>query len=268
MEAVGLHIIWGEVPTSLYRSGVIDQAVRNAHAYYQFKSTEEAKAFIYGIQEAIAPSVWAIVSNLPDQRALGMPERSKLITAILKGDLKSVEEALDNGLDPDVKAPNGMTALQIAAQEGRAEIAQKLLDKGAHSEPQETYGNHSALHSAISSTKNDHLRTTEILAQESNNLDAQNKAGMTALGFAISIGALQKATILLDNGANPNLPDGNGNRPVQIMEETYGSNPSNAEAYEFSEALNQKIIENERAIDLRKRGINPQAPTPYGRQTY
>ena len=100
-----VHIVWGEIAATLYRRGVIDNMVRLAHAVYDFRSPEESRAFLQGVNEARRPHEWVQVTRLPDQRSLGMPLRSRLIEAIVKGDLDTVEQMLDAGVSPDEEEP-------------------------------------------------------------------------------------------------------------------------------------------------------------------
>ncbi len=51
-------------------------------------------------------------------------------TLIKRGDEPALRAALDSGLDPQAKNPNGWTLLMLTAVEGNIALAQALLDRG------------------------------------------------------------------------------------------------------------------------------------------
>lgn len=265
MEVYTVHIVWGEVAASLYRNGVINNTVKMAHAAYNFHSKNEAGAFLYGVNESRKHHEWVQVTRIQDQRSLGMPLRSRLINAIMTGDLKEVEKILDMGVNPDTRGPNGMTALQLAAQEGQPQIAQKLLDKGAALEeaPDSPY-QHSAIHLAAASHKNEAVKTLNIIAEHSKNLDATNIQGHSPLGLALAYGQLASATALILHGAKIDIPDDHGDSPHEIFEKKYSSVIGDNSIDELRSAVNEQIEQNNKSLNIRKNLVQPNSPFASG----
>lgn len=262
-----VHIIWGEIAAAQYRRGVIDNLVRLAHAVYDFKTSEESLAFLLGIKESRKDHEWAHVTRLPDQRALGMPLRSRLIDAIFKGDPDVVEDMLDAGVNPDTKAPNGMTALQVAAQQGQDKIAEKLLTRGARvEEPESSQNAFSAVHLAAVSMKPNASKVLNLLADRDADLDRQDADGKTALVRAIEQNRLDHAKILVEKGAKLDTPDNNGLTARAVFDAKFGAVVGDAMIDSFNDTLTraETIHENKmfRAQEVARHPFG-RPPTPY-----
>lgn len=272
MAFISVHIIWGELAVSLYRRGVIDNTVRLAHAVYDFPSAREAGAFLLGVSEARRPHEWANVTHLPDQRSLGMPLRSRLIDAIFKGDVDTVEEMLDAGVNPDTKAPNGMTAVQVAAQQGQEVIAEKLLERGATvEEPETAPGAHNAVHLAAVSLKPGADRVIDLLARHQADLDREDHDGKTPLMRALEQSRLDQARKLIERGARIDVPDRHGKTAHDYFNERFGGVVGDAVidglqvAFKRAEALRQdRLAQLQGSIRHPVRFPTPHAH-PYGR---
>jgi ankyrin repeat protein len=72
---------------------------------------------------------------------------SPLLFAAQQGDLESIELLIAAGADVDEKAPEGTSALVVAAHSGHGAAARLLLDKGA--DPAAAGAGYTALHAAI-----------------------------------------------------------------------------------------------------------------------
>lgn len=266
MSLTTVHIVWGELASSLYRRGVIDNTVRLAHAVYDFSSPQEAASFLYGISEARKVHEWAHVTRLPDQKALGMPPRSRLIAAILKGDLDEVSKMLDMGVSPQTRAPNGMNALQIAAREGQGDIAKVLLERGAPAEePSDSLNPHSAMHLAAASPKPGASQVIALLAERSADLDRIDREGKTALERALEHGRTHQAAALLKNGARPDIPNDAGKTARTLFNERFGAVTQDEGVDALETALDES--EHHRVAELaRVKALSRHArprPTPY-----
>lgn len=261
-----VHIVWGELAASKYRLGHIDNTVRLAHAVYDFQTTREAAAFLLGVHEARRPHEWAQVTRLPDQRSMGMPLRSRLIDAIVKGDLATVEEMLDAGVSPDTKAPNGMTAVQVAAHQGQDLIAEKLLERGAApEEPADSLNPYSAIHLAAASSKPGASRVVDLLSERRIDIERGDRDGRTALMRAIDESRLDSARLLLEKGAKTSTADNAGVTAKDRFERKFGGvvgDPAVGrleQAFEVAEQAEQKNAERVAAV-----ARSPfMRPTPY-----
>ncbi|MDA8422927.1 MAG: ankyrin repeat domain-containing protein [Nitrospiraceae bacterium] len=98
----------------------------------------------------------------------------------------------------DYKDENGETALMLAAKAGRAELAGRLLDKGAAVNAVSTAGD-TALHLAAGS---DHADVVALLLDKGAKVNAVNTAGSTALILAAGSGYADVVSLLLARGAD------------------------------------------------------------------
>lgn len=264
MLTANIHIIWGEVATSFYRRGIIDNTVRLAHAVYTFNSPSESRSFLMGISEARKPHEWALVTKLPDQRALGMPLRARLIEAIFLGDVDTIEQMLNTGVHPDTKDVTGLTALQLAAQQGQFKAAECLLKHGAQAQiDNDPSSHHSALSLAASSPIHGACRVAELLIQHQVDLERPNPQGKTALMLAIDQGRLDTAQLLIDNGAKLSTCDNNGQTARDHFDKKFGNVQSDAQIDKFLTTMERAEANEIRASQALATTNRSSFPTPY-----
>lgn len=63
----------------------------------------------------------------------------ELLSAARKGDLAAVKALCEKGAAIETKTPYGQTPLYLAAMNGHANVVQFLVDKGAHTDVQDTF---------------------------------------------------------------------------------------------------------------------------------
>lgn len=262
-----IHIIWGELAVSLYRRGTVNNTVRLAHAVYDFLTEQEGEAFLLGISEARKPHEWAQVTRVIDIRTLGAPMRSRLLQAIADGNLELVEDMLDAGVSPETKGPDGMNALQLAAQHGQVQIAETLLNRGAP--PEEPIGStnpHSAIHLAATSPSPEAAKVVDLLSQRKIDLERADREGKTALMRAIETAHLGAAVVLLAQGALTKTMDNDSKTARNHFDERFGAVVGD----EKVDMLHKTLIQaEERTMKSEERAgammKQPKVrPTPYG----
>eukprot|EP00164_Ancoracysta_twista_P004443 GFYU01005996.1.p1 GENE.GFYU01005996.1~~GFYU01005996.1.p1 ORF type:complete len:233 (+),score=69.09 GFYU01005996.1:154-852(+) len=109
-------------------------------------------------------------------------EDALLIHAVAQGNLKEAQWLLERGANPDVTNLNGSTPLHVACGKGI-------------------------------------LSMVTLLIQFRASLDIKEKdmvGGYTPLHYAVKARRLQIANVLLDSGANPNIPDSLGFLPLHL----------------------------------------------------
>eukprot|EP00937_MAST-01D_sp_MAST-1D-sp2_P000709 g709.t1 len=112
--------------------------------------------------------------------------------------------------DVDMLGTSRITPLMPAAQNGRADLVELLLEAGADPLKRDASGL-AALHFAV---ERDRVLCTSLLLRGGADADAQDNAGESALHRAAEHGWTESTTLLLDAGANPNLKDSQGETPL------------------------------------------------------
>jgi ankyrin repeat protein len=154
------------------------------------------------------------------------PDRIPAIfRAARTGDLDTLKQLIGNGT-VDVKMADGATPLFDAAMAGRINVLTWLLDKGADVNAALPDGT-TALHLAIA---NKQLEACKVLVAHKANLTAAIKkpdSSLTPLLLAIDRKAKDIALLLIDNGANVNVPFGRGYVPDYPLEQAAWPEPDN-----------------------------------------
>lgn len=78
-------------------------------------------------------------TKVDNQATKGSPE-DKLLNALEKGDLKTVEALIEACTNLEARNNENLTALLVAAKKGYTDIASKLITAGAHVSAQDRYG--------------------------------------------------------------------------------------------------------------------------------
>ncbi len=117
------------------------------------------------------------------------------------------------------------TALMCAAHTGNVEIFDFLLSKKAHTNNIDKNAE-SLLHKAVKSGSVNMMKRIISLVSNSSsgiNLDGQNRNGLTALHYAVLLKQTEFVTLLLESGANPNIPSDDSLYPLfsSINNRTY-----------------------------------------------
>lgn len=121
---------------------------------------------------------------------------NSLIDATIRGDTERVRSLLNQGLPVD-QPDRGSTPLMAAAREGRLEIAEQLLDKGAQVDARDRLG-HTPLHHAVIKR---HADIATLLIKRRANVNAKDNGAMTPLMWAAKKGDAQLVRELVDAGA-------------------------------------------------------------------
>ena len=138
--------------------------------------------------------------------------KADLWEAVARGDLHTLQRALESGLDPDVREPNGATPLIVAAMFGHTDLVRLLIENDAA-------------------------------------LDVQNNDGATALYVASLFGHPDAVTLLLKEGA---ARDTRNNDGVTALETVSGPWSDELRGlYEFLGSIFQMELDIDRIRDVR-----------------
>lgn len=150
-----------------------------------------------------------------------------LMAAVVRGDIEAVRTLLDEGAVVDARYPrlNGFndqhTPLLVACREGRAEIVEALLRRGADVNAVEPVFGAVSLHKAVYNGRADVAR---MLARQPNiDLNYQGATnGYTPLHDALWHGFDECARVLIEAGARLDLRGHDGKRPLEIALQSFG----------------------------------------------
>ena len=133
-------------------------------------------------------------------------ERSKILDLFL-----SSEEDQGNSMPIDYKCSKGWTALKLAAHTNLEHCVEVLLERGADPDTPDDES-YTPLHNAIGNPD-----IVKLLATKSNNIDARNQEGETALYVACERGLVDSALTLLEYKASPNILNKEGVLNVRYL---------------------------------------------------
>ena len=158
--------------------------------------------FFRAVQVDNAAGVQALLARGLDPNLRDANGETGLIAA-LRYDAAKVAAMLIalRGVDLEAKAPNGNTALMMAAFRQNQPMVVALIERGA----QVNQKGWTALHYAASAGSVD---ITGLLLDRHAYIDAESPSGMTALMLAAREGKDDVVTLLLHRGADATLKDG------------------------------------------------------------
>ncbi|HEX6993378.1 MAG TPA: ankyrin repeat domain-containing protein [Gammaproteobacteria bacterium] len=150
--------------------------------------------------------------------------------AAIVGNPDVIARLLDAGADPDSANEDGQTALMLLARTANVDAARLLLDHGANVDAREVLRGQTALMWAAAERQPEMMR---LLIEHGADVDARSRihdwerqvsgepraqyrpsGGLTPLLFAAREGCLECVRILLDAGADIDLPDPDGITPL------------------------------------------------------
>lgn len=128
--------------------------------------------------------------------------------AIEEGDINRVKKLLKKIVDIE-KIDVDRTFLMIAAEEGKYDIAELLLDNGASTETKNKYGKTALMYAA----NMEQYDVTKLLIKRGANVNAADRDGRTVLMYSVhSPKGVDKKIVnfILNSGANPFATDDDG----------------------------------------------------------
>jgi ankyrin repeat protein len=134
-------------------------------------------------------------------------QNEALIIAVLKSDLKQVQELLKKGADVNAKDEHGRPVLVLAAESdrrGRTKMVKLLLEKGADVNAKDQSGRTPLM----KATETGSLEMVKLLLDKGADVNVKDERGETALKRAYRNTAI--AELLLNKGADVNSADKSG----------------------------------------------------------
>jgi ankyrin repeat protein len=216
---------------------------------------------------------WKDIKHGGVQSQLPKGGLTALMHAVRQNAYDAVVALLELGADPNLKEPQGISTLRIAAANGHLDIAQVLIDRGA--DPDEgalaeavrtattpmmraatNRVNRATIYDVVKNmldhgAKADSLGTVPMPKKDAFGGGAgANAPSETALYFAANGGDLELMRLMLDHGANPNHATRTGATPLMAALETIqrrpqaqGSTPPPRRSVEDRQAAAKLLLE-------------------------
>jgi CHAT domain-containing protein/ankyrin repeat protein len=147
---------------------------------------------------------------------------STFFEAVMDGDLRTVREFLENGMDPN-NLEIGEPALLYASAMGNLQLACLLLEKGADPNISGKSGFFS-IHFAVAKNQ---VNIVRLLLEHSAKVDPRNPNGYTPLYDAAAEGCFELASLLINHGADVSARGGDNSTPLHTA--AFSGHPDLAE---------------------------------------
>ncbi|KAA6399316.1 MAG: putative ankyrin repeat protein [Streblomastix strix] len=151
------------------------------------------------------------------------------------GNIAILHLLLQNGGDSEYRDPRGVTLLMSAAASKQPLICEYLIRRGMIL-GEDNFG-HSALHWA--SSHGDPSVISLLLHHFPESINIKDLNQMTPLHYAVARGRISATQILLENGADLNLLDINGNNPCALAIQKYSEEVSKMQRSFFATLMNK-----------------------------
>jgi ankyrin repeat protein len=137
----------------------------------------------------------------------------RFLAAAEHGDVMTVQKLLaqDSSL-LHTRNKEGFCSLDVATGEGKKEVIEFLLSKGADVNAKSYLGN-TPLHWAMT---NKDVEIARLILSAGGDVNAFADKGVTPLHLAATVGAIEGASLLLENGANVNAQSEGGGTPLHM----------------------------------------------------
>ena len=129
---------------------------------------------------------------------------AQFLNAAIEGDIITIRQAIQQGINIDYKGDDEWTALCWAITLQKFDIAKLLIENKADVNYQEKVEGESVLMLAAT-TEKENPELVQMLLDKGANVDLKDCVGWTALMHAVSADNVNIAKILLEGGANPDI---------------------------------------------------------------
>ncbi|MEZ7195700.1 ankyrin repeat domain-containing protein [Pseudodesulfovibrio karagichevae] len=176
-------------------------------------STAQGKTLIELSRSLDARPVWEALADGADPHERDKNDNTPLHIAAAWGTPDICRALLRAGAEVDARNKYGVTPLIAAAGQGRAANMVVLMEAGADVNAASNYGG-TPLHAAFMAHGPAALEALRVLLERKPDLDVRDKQGNTSL--CLGIGRVESSCILLllDAGADPNIPNKLGQTAV------------------------------------------------------
>lgn len=210
--------------------GVIFASLGVALLFLQVFSTHESNKIeerpvqtelFQAVKEENTETVLSIIQKGADIDAQDAQGRTALMVAVYRNDIETASVLIKAGADVNIRDERKNSPFLYAGAEGYLEILKLTIDAGANPAITNRYGG-TAL---IPASEHGYVEVVrELLTRTTIDVNHANDLGWTALLEAIILNdgdekQQQTIQLLIDHGADVNIPDENGVTPLQHARE-------------------------------------------------
>uniref|UniRef100_A0A3Q3JW24 SAM domain-containing protein n=1 Tax=Monopterus albus TaxID=43700 RepID=A0A3Q3JW24_MONAL len=141
---------------------------------------------------------------------------SVLKRAISQGDIGTVEQLLDSGMDVETRLGFEWTPLMCAVNVANYDLAKLLLDRGASANFSKDHWTVLMASCTASASEDKITRCVELLLSRNADPNMVDRSQMTCLGLAARDGYSKVIDLLVSHGAEINVQDSNGYTALAI----------------------------------------------------
>lgn len=166
------------------------------------------------VSSSLLENVHFLLLNGCNPDAKNLEGNSPLLTAVLKDSYDMATLLISHGADVNLRCANERTALHEAAKLGRLDMVKLMLASGAHPDARSSYG----FTPLALAAQSGHTEIMELLLQKGKGADAHSQASdcSSILLEAVRGGNPDSVTLLLENGADANIPKSSGHLPIHV----------------------------------------------------
>ncbi|CUU35930.1 MAG: ankyrin repeat domain-containing protein [Armatimonadetes bacterium] len=161
-------------------------------------------------------------------RSHQLAKNDQLIEAVESGDIRAVEQLLQQGANVNARTRGGLTALSLAVIRGHDAIALTLIERGASLDARDRSGDRQQMSPGYSPVHYAAIygrtRVLERMLQAGVSPDLRDKNGRTLLMLAAENGHTDTVRLLLRHGANPRATSALGETVLDCARR--GKNPT------------------------------------------
>jgi len=186
---------------------------------------EQGRSMVHlAIEHQMTQLVPALLATADDLTQRDNEGCTVLHAAVASGVLSTVEPVLlrtGNARNLDLANNDGMTSVLIAVKACDVPMAKLLIEKGAAIDAVNSSGD-TAIHLAVcqpSAASAEMLRQVLEWTSSKVDINTQNNLGMSAVHIACQQGNTDAAQLLLRQGADFELKDFAGNRPIELVQD-------------------------------------------------
>uniref|UniRef100_A0A3P8T0Q9 Ankyrin repeat, SAM and basic leucine zipper domain containing 1 n=1 Tax=Amphiprion percula TaxID=161767 RepID=A0A3P8T0Q9_AMPPE len=184
---------------------------------------------------------------------------SKLKQAISKGDIATVEQLLDNGVDVETRLGFEWTPLMAAVSVANYDLAKLLLDKGASANFSKDHFTVLMASCTASASEDKIACCVELLLSRNADPNMVDRSQMTCLTLAARNGYSKVINILVSHRANINAQDGQGYTALSVAVQ-YGREEAVLKLLQLGADKNIKTKAGKRPADLAEMFKHTQVP--------